>query len=417
MNMRRKYLKWAALPAAVAAVIVCASTVRAQDQQALMDKIKQLEQRVNELEGKTAATNMVAKSDINSKMLDFLGKSEFSGFVSSSFFYNSGSGNPVDLGYITRKDEFMLNKLKLALQKPIETSGTKWDAGYAVGLIFGQDAQTINSVGNGPLSLGTYGVVENATVSMNVPVGNGLGVTFGKMVTLMGVEVIEETVNPNWTVGNQFSWVEPLTQTGVLLDYKFNDKIETKFTVFNGWDVLPDNNGNVSYMGNVTFTASDKTSVMLLGYGGCEQPNNNSNWRYGIEGILTQKLSDKLTAYLQLDYGHEDNAFTPDGTQTANAAWYASGLWLVYQPVEKLGFAFRADYLWDVDSTRTGSLYGAPPTNPGNTDMASFTGSINWTPFHGLQIRPEIRYDLSNQEVFNGHMGQISLGVGAAYMF
>jgi hypothetical protein len=422
MSIRSKHIELAALMATVAALIATPSAVWAQDQQELTDKIKALEQRLNELEGKTAQqTNYVAKTDIASKTLAFLGKSEFSGYVSSSFFYAHGDGAPVNLGFITQNSEFMINKVKLALEKPIVTSGDKWDAGYAVGMIFGQDAQVLGATG---LSLCDYGVVENATISANIPVGNGLAVKVGKMVTMLGVEVIEETVNPNWTVGNQFQWVEPYTTTGVQLGYKFNDKVDAQFMVFNGWDALPDNNGNVSYMARVGFTFSEATQLALLGYGGCEQsggntnnPNYNNNWRYGVEAILTQKLCDKLTAYLQLDYGHEDNAFTPDGTQTANSAWYASGLWLVYQACDKAALAFRVDYLRDVDSTRTASLFGGPVTNPGNNNMTSFTGTINWTPWKGLQIRPEVRYDMSSEEVFNGHKGQVSVGLGTAYVF
>lgn len=411
MKVRSKYLS---LVAVVAALSVPAA--RGQSQDALMEKIKQLEQRVSELEGAPAPGAQSATNQPASSLMEFVKKTEFSGYVSGSYFYNTGSGNPVNLGFTT-DDSFMFNKIKLAIEKPIVTSGENWDAGYQAAFIFGQDAAAINAVGNGPLSLGTYGVVEQALINFNVPVGNGLTVKFGKMVTMMGVEVIEETVNPNWTLGNQFQWVEPLTQTGLHFGYKFSDKIEAKFMVYNGWDVLPDNNGNVSYMGSVTLTLCDNTTLMLLGYGGAEQTGNNDNWRYGAEAILTQKLGEKLTAYVQLDYGHEDNAFTPNGTQTANSAWYASGLWLVYQAMEKASVAFRADYLLDVDSTRTAGLFGGPATNPGNTDMASFTATFNWTPLKGLQIRPEVRYDVSDAEVFNGHKGQFSMGVGTAYLF
>jgi hypothetical protein len=56
-------------------------------------------------------------------------------------------------------------------------------------------------------------------------VGHGLQVSFGKMVTLMGVEVIEETVNPNWSEGNQFS-SSKISPAGVQLAYKFTDKVD-----------------------------------------------------------------------------------------------------------------------------------------------------------------------------------------------
>jgi hypothetical protein len=104
-----------------------------------------------------------------------------------------------------------------------------------------------------------------------------------------------------------------------------------------------------------------------------------------------------------------------DGTQTDNAAWYSGGLWLVYQAMEKGAIAFRADYLLDVDSTRTAGLHGG--VNPGDTDMASFTATFNWTPWKGLQVRPEVRYDVSNADVFNGKQGQFSAGIGTAYVF
>ena len=84
--------------------------------------------------------------------------------------------------------------------------------------------------------MGTDGDLEQAFVDVNVPVGNGLKVIIGKTVTLMGVEVIEEVSNPNCSEGNQFLFVENFTQTGVQLAYQWNDKLDTEFVVFNGWD-------------------------------------------------------------------------------------------------------------------------------------------------------------------------------------
>src|SRR5437870_3831334 len=58
------------------------------DEQELVEKIKQLERRVAELEGKTTQQVAVAKADVTQRTLDFLGQTEISGFVSASYIYD-----------------------------------------------------------------------------------------------------------------------------------------------------------------------------------------------------------------------------------------------------------------------------------------------------------------------------------------
>src|SRR5882724_5581088 len=272
-----------------------------------------LEKRVSALEGSSTQNVALAKTDITQKSLDFLGQTEISGFVSASYLYDfdktHGSGTVVGRSFDTHANQFALNKFKLALEKPIDYNPTNWAAGYRADLIFGQDAAVIHSSG---FNLGTDGDLEQAFVDINIPVGNGLKVIFGKTVTLMGVEVIEEVANPNWSEGNQFLFVENFTQTGVQLAYKWNDKLDTEFVVFNGWDQLPDNNNAVSFMGRLGYAVDSNTTVAVLGYGGPEQTtvslggtSTTANWRDGVELVANHHFTDKLNSYVQLDYGRE----------------------------------------------------------------------------------------------------------------
>ena len=153
-------------------------------------------------------------------------------------------------------------------RNPSVSNPTNWAVGYRADLIFGEDASVIHSSG---FNLGTDGDLEQAFIDVNVPVGNGLKVIIGKTVTLMGVEVIEQVSNPNFSEGNQFLYVENFTQTGVQLAYQWNDKIDTEFVVFNGWDQLPDNNFGMSYMGRIGYALDSNTTFAVLGYGGPEQ--------------------------------------------------------------------------------------------------------------------------------------------------
>jgi len=386
------------------AVVVCATAYASE--QELLDKIKALEQRVAQLEGSALTTNTFP-----SQTLAFLGKTTFSGYVSASYFHNFNDGVPTGAGYVNKSDQFAINKLKLALEKPVDYNPDKWDVGFRADVIVGEDGKFLNSFTSGLGDANNPLHLEQVFVIINVPIGNGLKLTLGKQVTMMGVEVVEETVNPNWTLGNQFLFVENTSHLGLHLAYKFNDKIEVIAGVHNGWDKVTDNNNSLSYMGKINLTLSDKTSVALIGYDGPEQMSNESNWRKGAEIVLTQKCGSKLTLYGQLDYGQEDNVGS-----VANAEWYAAGLWAIYQFTDKVGLALRGDYLVDDGATRT--AYGPAGSSP---NVASLTATLNLTPIPNLQIRPEIRWDHSNKEPFtdkgNTKSDQVLLGVGVAYIF
>lgn len=400
--------RWRMMGLSMAAAVAAGVTNARADDQTLLDKVSKLEQRVAELEGKAVTTNSMPAAT-----LAFLGQTALTGYVSGSYFHNFNDAAPANNVYVTKQDQFAANKLKLALAKPVDYSPTKWDAGFRADVVVGEDAKAIHAAG-----LGTDVVdLEQAFVSVNVPIGNGLKVTLGKEVTMMGVEVVEETANPNWTLGNQFKYVENTTHLGLHVAYKFSDKVEAMVGVYNGWDVVTDNNNGRSFMGKVNLTLCDATSLALVGYGGPEQAGDSRDWRHGVDAVLTQKLGSKITTYGQLDYGHEENA--PGAGR--NADWFAGGFWFVYQATDKVGVALRADYLKDGDSTRTfaGGLPGV--TLGTDAELTSLTLTLNITPVENLQVRPEVRWDHCSENAFTdgakAENDQFLAGIGVAYLF
>lgn len=418
--MKSHYHRVRVLGICVAALLAVQISVRADDQE-LMDRVKQLEQRISELESRSANEVSLPSAEMPQKTLDFLGQTEISGFVSSSFFhnFNDDSSGIINQGFVNKRDTFAINKFKLALEKPVAASPDKWEAGFRADLIAGEDAKLIHSAGLG--NAGEPIDLEQAFVVFNVPVGKGLLVKVGKFVTLMGLEVIEETANPNWTVGNQFQYVEPFTQTGLLLQYQWTDKIDTEFVVYNGWDQVTDGNNARSFMGRIGLALCDSTSLGLIGYGGPEQAGISDNWRTGGQALLTQKIGSNVITYVQLDYGHEENAPNTSVAGIApNAEWYAGGVWAVWQATETLGFSVRGDYLKDRGSSRTTSFFTAP-ADPGTVEFTSLTASVNFTPVANLQIRPEVRYDHASEYIFTDGAGakkeQFTIGIGVAYLY
>jgi hypothetical protein len=349
-------------------------------------------------------------------------KVNISGFVTASYTYSTrhtgGAGSPI-VGrlYDRFHDQVELNAAKLTLDKPVATD--KWDAGAHVDLLFGQNPAVIQSAG---LNLGTNGDIEQAYATVNIPAGDGKYVQFkaGKLVTLMGVEVIEDVVNPNLSEGNQFVYVENFTNTGLRMDVKPAAQVDFELALINGWDVVQDNNSKKSFMGRIGITPDALTTVALVGYLGNEKaavggvtPSGN---RYGGNLVVTRKIGSKTTINLQGDYGEEKDL--PAVGETAK--WWAAGLWAAFDVSPVLNVALRGDYMDDKDGARTSGVLGFP-VNTGQK-FGSGTVTFNIKRWDSVLIRPEIRYDRSNLLVFPATDGtlrkdQLTFALGASYLF
>jgi outer membrane murein-binding lipoprotein Lpp len=92
-----------------------------------------------------------------------------SGYVQTSYFDNlENPSGGYNAGYLwnTRNNNFSINKVKITLASP-EVSKDKWDAGFRLSLLAGEDAPVLNS------NSGTNGFqyLREAYVEFNVPVG------------------------------------------------------------------------------------------------------------------------------------------------------------------------------------------------------------------------------------------------------
>jgi hypothetical protein len=343
-----------------------------------------------------------------------------SGFVTASYTYGVHHTGQALVGrfYDRFHDQFELNAAKLVAEKTVATD--KFDAGARVDLLFGQDAAVTKSFG---LDLGTNGDVTQAFATVNIPAGAGKNIQFkaGKIATLMGVEVIEDVVNPNLSVANQFVYLENFTNTGLRMDVKPAATVDFELAVINGWDVVTDNNTKKSFMGRFGITPSALTTIGLLGYYGNEKPldpatgRTPSGDRYGGEVVVSQKLGAKATVLLQGDYGEEKDLPTVGAT----AKWWGAGLWLTYDVSPLLSVAARGDYIDDKNGVRTSGVFGFP-ANTGQK-FGSGTLTLNIKKWENTLIRPEFRYDRSNLAVFDEpatpKKDQFSFALGASYLF
>jgi hypothetical protein len=335
------------------------------------------------------------------------------GFAEASYTYTTRGDQDLVVGrlYDRFHDEVMLNALAVTFDLPHDPGSMS--GGFHAELFFGQNAAVIKS---GGFSLGDQGDIPHLYATLNLPTSNDNGVQLklGRIPTLLGLEVIETPVNLNWSEGNQFIYLENFTQTGLSIEHKFSPKVDAQLRIFNGWDLVKDNNTRMSFMGRVGWYPQEGTTLAGVGFWGPEQADNPDSDRYGVELLAGTRLARRTTVWLQADLGGEEaNAALPDPTN--DAAWWGVGLWLARELSPSLTLALRGDYVDDRDGGRTSGFLGFP-ANTGH-QFGSATATLNVRSWQGLLFRPELRYDRSNLPAYDGEQDQISLALSAAFLF
>ncbi len=282
-------------------------------------------------------------------------------------------------------------------------------------------------------------------VKFRIPVGNGLDIYAGKFVTFLGYEVIESPANPNFSRGLLFTNAIPLTHTGVYADYKFNDTVEAKFGVVDGWNNsisptnttvgLPKNSdetfGGKAITGQLTLNAPGKNANITQSF--IYSPNSELNiatpknfnaagvnlapttaglFVYDIWGNWTPTFdkNGNLTLGFNLDYGYD------------SYSWYGAALYAQYKLTKTITLAGRGEYLHsDIGAAKFGAggyLTQAGTFVPASQDDYSLTGTVSFAIWDNLLTRAEARLDdLSKGTTGKSSALQGELSLEAVYSF
>ena len=257
--------------------VLVGSGVAAQAQTAEADKITNLEKQNQALKERLDALETMAKKDgvmpsgsTPTKYVSAMSEMTISGFVQSSYFYNTQhptSGQSDGYLWNTKDNSFSLNKFKLTVAgKPLATD--KWDATYRASLMFGDDAPVLNSPGaNGTNSNTSFNELREAYVELNVPIGTGLDIKAGELISLLNWESGDGgAANPNFSQGNQWWYTGNGPSAGIQGTYNFTDKVGLTLRVDNGLFQGPvDNNQGKAFSGSLNFKPTEKLWCNLIG--------------------------------------------------------------------------------------------------------------------------------------------------------
>ena len=329
------------------------------------------------------------------------------GFVSGAYSYNFNQ--PADRTNNLRifdfdDRNFKLDLAELVIRKAAEKPG---EAGFSVSLEYGYSIpQVIHSTG---FDASDDFDIKEAYLSYVAPVGTGLTLDVGKFVTHIGYEVIEgaDGYNDNYSRSFLFGLAIPFTHTGVRASYQVSDALDLQAMVVNGWDNVRDNNDAASFGFHVGYAPTDALSVGLNYMIGPEKDDNNSDLRQIVDVVATASLGKSLTVGINLDYGTEENSAADGGT----AKWQGVAGYLTFAFSDTISLNVRAEIFQDKDGARTGT----------EQDLQELTITPTFQITPNLVVRPEFRYDTSDQDVFgsNGDLkdSQSTLAVNVLYVF
>jgi len=341
------------------------------------------------------------------------------GYIEGGYMHDfsvPGTGHgPTFIGFNSYKDAATLDKISLNVERTVDPTKKQFDFGFHVEGIWGTDAAFVHSNGLLDSQTGRYqGDLLQAYVDVTLP-DLPVRIRAGKWIELAGFEHFSANIygafgDPSkalYSYSYQFLYAEPSTQTGVLATYVANPKWSFDAGFTRGWNQsVKDANGALDFLGRITFTPSDKTSITFVMTEGPEFPtgfghnlprgDDHDSWT-ALDLVATQKITEKLSLGLGIDYVDAPHIpALPDGAkQWGGVAGYVS---YAIDP----HFTLNTRLEWYRDAA-DGFSTGAPIS----ANYYEATVGVAIKPFPKDKflskwlLRPEVRYDRSNQPLFD----------------
>lgn len=290
--------------------------------------------------------------------------------------------NTFSLGLIQAKVQYTSDKLDIVADI---TAGPNADLGN-----FG------NAIGSSILIKQAYMAYE---------IIDNLVLTVGQYGTHIGYELIDAPENFNYSLSYLFG-NGPFYHTGVKLDYAIGDNFGVMAGLVNGWDELVDFNKGKSVTLQSRFILEDNLAFYLNWIGGDESKGLSGFGEY--EGSYTSLLdltaswqtTDKFKVGLNTAWGSFQsgaNSFET-GVYSRSANWWGTAIYLNYDVSDVLGLGLRTEKFVDESGVR---YFG-----PVNATAFTLTGDIRLAN-QRLIIKPEFRYDHTQENFFEDHNGNL----------
>ncbi len=312
------------------------------------------------------------------------------GYVDAAYTHNfNNPSSQLNRGRIFDIDanSFRLHMAQMVFEKEGKSDGTHADrVGFRIKLNFGEDAKLTGGSGADDFDY------QEAYVQYIAPIGNGLDLRIGRMNTLIGYEVIESPLNPNFSRSFLFGLGEPFTTTGLRASYEFTEQVSFSIGVINSWfGSTSDFNRSKSVEALLGLTPLDWLSVSLFGFWGPEGTVGTKN-RDLVQagGIITAQVLESTSLVLEGYYAEQENGVVVAGRRK-DVQWHGIAGYVIHDFDDQWGVRLRGEWFRDDDGFFTGL---------NNSTLGEGTVTLQYKPVPSLITRVEFRYDKASQNVF-----------------
>jgi len=297
-----------------------------------------------------------------------------SGYVAASYY--ASNGYPVNIHqFDTRHNTFQLDEagFQVAYQ-PKEGFGALLD------VIAGEDAKILHQAESGNPNADSQFDLRQAY--LQYATGN-LTVMAGKFVTLAGAEVINPTLNTNFSRSILFFDSEPLTHTGVRAAYALGEFTLTG-GVNNGWNSTSTDFGSKTGEASIAWAPASKLFALSVNaYFGKNEGYDAEKTL--VDVVATYNATSQLSFVLNFDWDQQDDGLIDATGGLHDASWNAAALYVNYAINDQFRVSLRGEYLDDTDGFVTGA----------HQTLKEGTITFGYAPVKAFELRAEFRYDKS----------------------
>ena len=305
------------------------------------------------------------------------------GYVAASYY--ASNGYPTNIHqFDVQHNTFQLDQASISVAYQ-----PKEGFGGLVDLMAGEDAKILHSAEDG--NANSFDVRQAFVQYAKGPIT----VMVGKMLTLAGAEVINPTLNTNFSRGLLFFDSEPLTHTGIRATYAVNDTITLTGGVNNGWNTTSTSYGSKTGEVGIGWTPNKIFSITAQGYFGKALPYDDEKTL--IDVVATYNVTSALTIIANVDIDEQKNADLAGST----AKWNGYALYFNYAINDQFRVSLRGEYLDDKDGFVSGAVQ----------KLKEGTLTFGYAPVKAFELRLEGRYDKADQDSFFKTRDALTAGV------
>jgi len=315
-------------------------------------------------------------------------------------------------------NQAQLNQISVTLSKAIDPTKSEFQVGFMLEALYGSDARYYHLLGlSNKMTSDRYQLLPaQAHLDIHAPVfsKNGIDMQAGILPAPMGVEVLDPTLRPFYSLAYTSQYSVPFEHLGALFHWHVTPVIDFNFGVDTGnqttWGRNDNNNAAAGYFGfNLNGLAHGKLTIAELSRVGPENavaslgPRANTAQRWWNDIAAFYTVNQKLNLTAEFNFLHDDGL----RAETWSVVTFAG-----YKITPSLTFNYRGELYRDnsglfVVNFLNNQAYMnafkggyAPAETAPPTTYGALTLGVTYRPDlgHGIRVfalRPEIRFDRS----------------------